>query len=63
MQKYFVDLKGFVEARYPEFQGNISGALYPPPKYAEWIATITGEFQKLSLKAVLILIVLFCCLL
>ncbi len=42
MQKYFLDLKGFVEANYPEFQGNISGALYPPPKYCEIIAQLSG---------------------
>lgn len=42
MQKYFRDLQGFVESTYPEFQGNISGGLYPPPKYCEVIAQITG---------------------
>jgi selT/selW/selH-like putative selenoprotein len=42
MQKYFLDLKGWVEANYPDFQGNIEGGVYPPPKYAEVIAQLSG---------------------
>ena len=42
MAKYFHDLKGFIESQYPDFHGNIEGGLYPPPKYAEIIAQISG---------------------
>jgi thioredoxin reductase-like selenoprotein T len=42
MQRYFLDLKSFVEAQYPEFQGNIEGGLYPPPWHAQLISTIAG---------------------
>lgn len=49
MQKYFLDLKGFVEERYPAFQGNIVGGHYPPPQYATVIATIAGYIWILGI--------------
>ncbi len=42
MQKYFLDLKSYVEHQYPEFQGNIDGGLFPPPDYATSISTLAG---------------------
>jgi selT/selW/selH-like putative selenoprotein len=42
MQKYFLDLKSYVEHQYPEFQGNIEGGLYPPPPHATLISNIAG---------------------
>lgn len=42
MQKYFLDLKTYVEHQYPEFQGNIEGGLYPPPSHAVMISTVAG---------------------
>ena len=42
MSNYFRQVKQFVEGNYPEFVGNIDGGLYPPPKYAEVIASLTS---------------------
>jgi len=40
MQKYFHDVKRFVESHYPDLKGNIIGDVYPPPAYAVWLASI-----------------------
>ena len=42
MQRYFVDLKAFLEAKYPELRGQISGGLFPPPSYAVTIANFAS---------------------
>lgn len=42
MQKYFHDVKRFVEINYPEMKGNVIGDVYPPPWYATWIATVAS---------------------
>lgn len=38
MQRYFVDLKAFLETKYPELHGRITGGLYPPPQHAVFLA-------------------------
>lgn len=42
MQKYFHEVKKFVETRAPEFRGHIRGDLYPPPQYAILLNTLCG---------------------
>ncbi len=42
MANYFNQIQKFVVSNYPEFEGNVEGALYPPPSYAEVIAALTG---------------------
>ena len=44
MQRYFLDVKRFVESdpRYTAFVGNIHGGNYPPSAQAKLIATITN---------------------
>jgi selT/selW/selH-like putative selenoprotein len=42
MQKYFHDVRKFVETNYPELKGSIIGDVYPPPWYALWISSICG---------------------
>jgi len=42
MANYFNQIQKFVVSNYPEFEGNVEGGLYPPPKYAEVIAAVTG---------------------
>jgi selT/selW/selH-like putative selenoprotein len=42
MQKYFHDVKRFVEINYPEVKGNVIGDVYPPPWYAIWLSTVCG---------------------
>jgi len=54
MKKYFLDLKGFVEHSYPEFQGSISGDVYPPPQYAQYVATITGYLWIIGIAIIVI---------
>ena len=42
MQKYFFEVRNFIESQYPDFRGNITGANYPPPVHAQYIAQLTG---------------------
>jgi selT/selW/selH-like putative selenoprotein len=42
MQRYFVDLKNYLETKYPELRGHIVGGLYPPPAYAVTIANLAS---------------------
>lgn len=42
MQKYFFEVRNFVESQYPSFRGNISGANYPPPLFAQYFAQFTS---------------------
>ena len=44
MQRYFVDVKRFIESdpRYTAFVGNIQGGNYPPSAQAKLIATMTN---------------------
>jgi selT/selW/selH-like putative selenoprotein len=42
MAKYYHEVKRFIESKYPEFRGNISGGNYPPGPFAEISATIAG---------------------
>jgi selT/selW/selH-like putative selenoprotein len=52
MQKYFLELKRFVESNYPEFQGNIAGEVYPPPWHAIMIANIMGYVWLAGIVAI-----------
>ena len=42
MQKYFFEVRNFIEAQYPDFRGNIIGANYPPPIHAQYVAQLTS---------------------
>lgn len=42
MQKYFFEVRNFIENQYPIFQDKITGANYPPPYHAQIIAQITS---------------------
>jgi len=44
-----MQVRDFVEAQYPEFHGNVSGGTYPPPFYAEVIASLTGYIWLLGM--------------
>lgn len=42
MQRYFVDLKNFLETKYPELRGHVTGGLYPPPSHAVLLANLAS---------------------
>ena len=42
MAKYYHEVKRFIESKYPEFRGNISGGNYPPSDFAILIATLAN---------------------
>lgn len=42
MGRNFLELKQFLENRYPELRDNIYGANYPPPYYKRLIASIAS---------------------
>jgi hypothetical protein len=42
MQKYFFEVRNYIEAQYPDFRGNISGGNYPPPIHAQYIAQLAS---------------------
>jgi hypothetical protein len=41
MKRNFLELKGFLENQYPQLIGYIDGANYPPPAYAQYVASAT----------------------
>jgi len=49
MQRYFIDLKKFVEQNFPDFDGSISGGVYPPPQYAILIANLASYLWTLGI--------------
>mmetsp|Transcript_31075 Transcript_31075/g.52495 ORF Transcript_31075/g.52495 Transcript_31075/m.52495 type:complete len:137 (+) Transcript_31075:230-640(+) len=42
MKNNFLGLKGFVESKYPQFQGRVSGEVYPPSNFAVVFSKIAG---------------------
>jgi len=50
MQRYFMDVKRFVESdpRYTAFIGNVHGANYPPPQYAIYVSQLATVFWYLG---------------
>lgn len=53
MQRYFFELKQYLEHKYPSYQGNIYGDLYPPPRHAVLIATLVGYIWFLGVVVLL----------
>jgi hypothetical protein len=42
MRNNFLGLKGFIEDKYPEFQGRVTGEVYPPSTFAVVVGTLSG---------------------
>lgn len=40
MSGYYNQVKKFIELKYPEFEGYISGGYYPPPFYIQFLANL-----------------------
>lgn len=51
MGRNFVELRNFLERKFPELLGNISAETYPPPPAAEAFQTLAGWFQLFILAA------------
>jgi selT/selW/selH-like putative selenoprotein len=42
MQKYFQDVRRYIESNYPALSGNIVGDVYPPPRHAVLFASLAS---------------------
>mmetsp|Transcript_25258 Transcript_25258/g.30534 ORF Transcript_25258/g.30534 Transcript_25258/m.30534 type:complete len:144 (-) Transcript_25258:297-728(-) len=54
MQRNFLQLKQFLETRFPELRGKILGENYPPPPHAILLSNIVSGAQMFSMVAMLV---------
>jgi len=49
MQRNFLQVKQFLEEKFPQLRGNISGGNYPPPKSAIYLQQLIAYIQYTTL--------------
>ena len=54
MKRNFVELQKFLETTFPQLTGQIRGANYPPPAYAQVAAQVAGLVQMAGFAMVLL---------
>lgn len=54
MKRNFVELQRFLEHRFPELRGHISGGNYPPPPHAMLLVTCVGYLQLATMAMMVV---------
>jgi selT/selW/selH-like putative selenoprotein len=49
MQRNYLQVKQFLESKFPELQGKITGGTYPPPPYASFLSSIVMVLQAATI--------------
>jgi len=54
MQRNFLQLKQFLEFKFPELEGKIHGENYPPPPYATFLGYFVSGLQFFAMLSMLV---------